>query len=415
MATWTDHARSRLRPTKALIHDAVDATTFLVEEGHDAVADVVVGAASTVPELRAGAATADAARRAVTGGVLATVRAVNRAVEAASDAALDLAPLQPGDEPAVPLRSDHLVSVDGALDQLVGVLNGAVGDHLARVGSGFDQGLRLRSGDQWLPASPSALAAAVPTAGDRVVVFIHGLSTTELSWCLDAARNLGAPDAHFGALLERERGLTPVFVRYNTGRTVAESGAALSAALDVLVAGWPVPVAQLVLVGHSMGGLVSRAATHTAAAAAAPWLDRLTHVACLGSPHQGAPLARLGHSAVGALRAVPHPATRVLGRILAHRSAGIQDLRHRALPALGPLRADVRYLFVAGTLSQRAHHPTAHILGDMLVPVASAGGPGGADVQVRHFGVVAHHQLQTHAGVYAALAGWLAEPRPLAG
>ena len=415
MATWTDHARRRLRPTKALIHDAVDATTFLVEEGHDAVADVVVGAASTLPELRRGATSADAARRAVTGGVLATVRAVNRAVEKASDAALDLAPLQAADEPAVPLRSDHVVSVDGALDQLVGVLNGAVGDHLARVGNGLDQGLRLRSGDTWLPADPAALPAALPTGGSRVVVFVHGLSTTELSWCLDAAANLGAPDAHFGALLERERGLVPIFVRYNTGRAVAESGAALSEALAGLVAGWPTPIEQLVLVGHSMGGLVIRAATHAATTADAPWLAPLTHVACLGSPHQGAPLARLGHTATDALRAVPHPVTRVAGRILAHRSAGIQDLRHRALPALGPLLSDVRYLFVAGTLSQRAHHPTAHVLGDMLVPVASAGGPGGADVRVRHFGVVAHHQLQTHAGVYAALAGWLAEPAPVAG
>ena len=62
-----------------------------------------------------------------------------------------------------------------------------------------------------------------------------------------------------------------------------------------LMAQWPVPVTELVLLGHSMGGLVGRSAVHVAQAAHLHWPSVLKHMVFLGTPHHGAPLERAGH------------------------------------------------------------------------------------------------------------------------
>ena len=400
------HVLARLRPTKRLIHDAVEATTWLVDEGNEATARLVVGGLSAVPGLEEPVRAVDGLRRTLTRGVLGSVRAINRAVEVVTDTALDLGAPEPPPAPAMPQCGDQLVSVPGALDQLVGVVNGFVGDHLASSGNGLDLGLRLRHGDHWLSLEPGALRLQVPEPRRRVVLLVHGLSTTELSWSLDAARRLGASGHHYGSLLADEHDLTSLYVRYNTGRSVEENGRAFATALEDLVAHWPVALDEVVLVGHSMGGLIARAATAVAREAGHRWLERLGRMVCLGSPHEGAPLARLGETAAGAMLAVDLPGTRIVGRILDTRSQGVKDLQYRQHHAIGPLLPEVRYLFVSGCLGSR-DGAASRAFGDLLVPVQSASGPDGENVQVRHFDGVAHHELQVHAGVYRALADFL--------
>ncbi len=396
------HVLGRLRPAKALVHDAVDATTWLVDEGHETTARLVIGGLSAVPGLEEPAQLVDTLRRTITRGVLSSIRAVNRTVELVSDAALDLGAPDPPALPTVPLRSDELVTMPGALDQLVGVVNGFVGDHLAASGNGLDLGMRLRRGDRWLPLDRTGLREALPDAADRLVVFVHGLSTTELSWTLDAERTLGDAGHHYGGLLEAEAGVTALYLRYNTGLPVGDNGRSLAEVLEALVDVWPVALSELVLVGHSMGGLVARAATAVATDEGHAWPSVLARMACLGSPHAGAPLARFGESAAGAFLALDLPATRIIGRIIDQRSQGVKDLQYRQHHAIGPLVPHVQYLFVAGELPG-----VASILGDMLVTVDSASGPPGEHVEVCHFPGVAHHQLQAHAGVYRALADFV--------
>ena len=364
-------------PLLALVHDAVDATTFIIEEGHESTARSVVGALS-MAGLETPVKQVDGVRRVITRGVLGTVRRVNRTVETVGEVVLPEFDVNP---PEVPLRADAVVSPLGAADQLVGVLNGVVGDHLADTRNGFDLGLELRHTE------------AVPTS--RIVVLVHGLSTTELSWSLQADEAFGDPSANYGTLLQ-DQGFTPLFVRYNTGRPIADNGAALSRALGQLLLEWPVEVEQIVLIGHSMGGLVSRAAT----AGAPGWTRHLTDMVCLGSPHAGAPLARLGERATRILRTVDLPATQVLGRILDRRSRGVKDLRQGVD---GPLLPHVRYLLVAGSMTADADAFGTAWLGDGLVPVSSATAPQGQQVTVRHVGGAMHHRLQTHAAVYAVI------------
>lgn len=395
----------RLRPLKALVHDAVEATTDLVEAGHDSAARGVRKAAALVPGAEKPVAAVDSLRAMGTGAVLDTVRAVNRAVERVTDAALDLAPQAAPPAGALPIDEPTLMSAGGAADQLVGVLNGAVGDHLARRGNGLDLGLRLRHAERWLEGGPDAIAAAVPHPRGHLVVFVHGLATTEGSWAFGAGAGLGDARATFGTLLAHDLGCTPIFARYNTGMPIQASGARLAAALETLVSAWPVPVTRISLVGHSMGGLVARAASR--AGDGGGWQAALADIVCIGSPHRGAPLAQVGAAATRMFRAIDVPATQVIGRIIDGRSAGVKDLSEGDQPVGPPLVGGVRHAFFAGALTADADGSVAHTLGDMLVPVRSAEGPGSPEVHTARFPGRAHHQLQADADIYKALRDFL--------
>jgi pimeloyl-ACP methyl ester carboxylesterase len=243
----------------------------------------------------------------------------------------------------------------------------------------------------------------------RLAVFVHGLFETEHAW-----RYGGGPT--YG---ERLDGFTPVWVRYNTGRHVSENGRTLAEQLDELVAGWPVPVEEIALIGHSMGGLVARSACH----AGGDWVRHVTHVVSLGSPHTGAPLESAVHYAAAALRAVPE--TRPFSAFLRRRSAGIRDLRRGSLvdedwhgrdpDALRaaacreiPLLDGARHCFVAATVTRDPRHPVARVIGDWLVLEASASHRA---QEALHVGGTHHLALLNHPRVYERLSEWLA-PRP---
>jgi pimeloyl-ACP methyl ester carboxylesterase len=280
---------------------------------------------------------------------------------------------------------------------VLGVLNGLQGDVLERERSELAVPTRLRVDGQCTP---------------RIAVFVHGLFETELAW-----RFGGRP--RYGDRLAIEHGFTPVYARFNSGRHISENGRSLAGRLDELVAGWPVEVEQIVLVGHSLGGLVARSACHVGG----DWTGRVTHVVSLGSPHTGAPLESAVHYAAAALGAVPE--TRPLSRFLRRRSAGIRDLRTGSLvdedwrgrdpDALRaaacqevPLLEGATHCFVAATVTSRADHPVARLLGDWLVLERSASHRA---QEALHVGSAHHLALLNHPEVYARLSEWLA-PRP---
>jgi triacylglycerol lipase len=143
------------------------------------------------------------------------------------------------------------------LETTLAVLNGLVGNYLSRTGNGLATEMALYRADLPLPTTRAALAAAFPTASARLVVLVHGLMTTESHWRM--------PDgSDYGSLLERDRGWTAAYVRYNTGVAIAENGANLSALLQKLIEAYPATVEEVLLIGFSMGGLVIRAACHAA-------------------------------------------------------------------------------------------------------------------------------------------------------
>lgn len=399
----------RWRGLKALVHDAVDRTTELVEEGHESTSRSVLRAFDLVPPLRGPARGVDGIRRVTTNGVLATIRIVNRAVEAITDVGFDAAErfVEEGDG-SVPLRSDAVGSARWLGDAALGLVNGAIGDHLHLRKNGLDLGMSLRRRED-------------DPRGPKIAVFVHGLGTTEWSWWLESEAYHGDPSASFGTLLLRDRGFTPLWARYNTGRHVSENGRLLARELAAMAEGWPVPIEEIVLIGHSMGGLVVRSACHYAAEEKLPFVDRVQRVFCLGSPHHGAPLEKIGHVAAAVLGAIDTPGTRIPARLIEGRSAGIKDLRHGSLvdedwlgrdpdalaaPSLRaiPLLDRVSYSFLSATVTDDPEHPVGNVIGDLLVRRPSASGSEIARatfaIETACFGGVLHHQLQNHPAVY---------------
>lgn len=447
----------RLRGLKSLVHEAVDLTTELVRDGHEASARSVLRVLGAVGPLPDTVRKADELRRQGTDLVLGAIRSVNGAVRDWSDAALDHVERSGSpeglDEPArdqqpLPLRSDLLGSWAWLADGAVGLLNGALGDHLHLQGNGLDLGLQLRYHGHYLPADPTSCRESLAGVGPKVAVFVHGLGTTEWSWCFEGAAYHGDPEASFATLLERDLDYTPLLVRYNTGRHVSESGRDLAQELERIFEMWPVPLSEIVLIGHSMGGLVVRSACHYADASrrspesaepsstrAQGWVDAVTHVFCLGSPHLGAPLEKLGALATAILGAIDAPGTQIPARLARARSAGIKDMRHGCLvdedwlgrdpdvlsaPLLAkvPLLRHARYTFVSATVTKDAAHPLGRLLGDLVVLVPSAAGPRVEEhtfpIDTRHYGGVVHHQLQNHPSLYAQLRETLRGPRAAA-
>lgn len=236
------------------------------------------------------------------------------------------------------------------------------------------------------------------------VLFIHGLCLSDREW-------QGEQHNAFVAEL-RAAGLSVAWLRYNTGRPIHENGIALAGLLERTGLGKDT---QLTLIGHSMGGLVIRAATHHARRHNQRWLQRLRHAAYLGSPHHGSPYERLGHRANTILGMTPY--TRPLMKLGNLRSNGIMDLRHGSVAAPDQehpteLHAEVRHLLLAAHMGQEGQR---HWLGDGLVPVSSAlglnAGTGspleGGDVTRVEIPALGHMAILNDARVYQALRDWL--------
>ena len=236
-------------------------------------------------------------------------------------------------------------------------------------------------------------------ASGRGCVFVHGLGCSERSW-----RRRGSET--YGARVERELGFAPIYLRYNTGRAVETNAAEFAGKLERVIGSKR--GTRFALVGHSMGGLVARAACAHADAASHGWLRRVGPVVCLGTPHHGAPLERFGRLTEKALR-MSH-VTKPLATIGEARSAGIQDLHDGAK---SPLVDGVRYRFLGSTLASDealARSAFATVLGDGLVPLSSATPrPRGAEVKTAKLDGLGHLGQLNDPRVYARLVRWLRE------
>lgn len=268
------------------------------------------------------------------------------------------------------------------LEMAIGALNGAVGDYLKRTDNGLATEMDLVHQGAPLAITPEAIAAAHPAATPRAVVLVHGLMSTEHVFELPGGET-------YASLLARDLDFTPFAVRYNSGLHISENGEALDDLLARLVAAYPAPLEEIALIGHSMGGLVLRSATHAASARESPWLPRVRRAFYLGSPHLGAPLERAGNVLAWALAKIGTPYTDLAADLVNLRSSGVKDLRYgnlrredwegadpnallqnRRHPV--PLLPEIRHHLIAGTLS--ADPILSLLFGDALVPVPSAAG-----------------------------------------
>lgn len=435
----------RIRGLKTLVFDAVEETTNLVQKTHESVSDKTLRYAQIVEPVAAPAETVHKVQRITATGVYTTIKLVNRGIDKITDAGYAVAtdqldPEMGSDQLATPIRSDAAGSLGWLIDSAEGALNGFVGDYLQSRGNELDLGMTLRHAGRVLEPDRDALEQALPDASGKVCIFVHGLSCTEWSWSFLAEEYYGDPKVTFGTMLSDDLGYTPLYVRYNSGRHISDNGEALSHLLSRLFESYPREIEEIVLIGHSMGGLVVRSAAHYAQRHDSSWLPKLRHVFSLGSPHLGAPLEK-GANALGALlMAFDTPGTRVPAAILNARSAGIKDLRYGYIVKEEwedadpdamlednrqqiPFVPHAGYYFIAGTITGDPDDARSNLFGDLLVRLPSAAGhaPEPGRRIPFHFGRVFpkmhHFHLVNHPDVYdqvkELLSGHVPEPAQL--
>lgn len=311
------------------------------------------------------------------------------------------------------------------LEFLIGVLNGAVGDYLHRTRNGLATPMSLVHEGQPLRVIRRALLETYPRATGRIAIFVHGLMSTEGVWQMSNGET-------YGSLLAHEFGFTPLFVRYNTGLHISYNGEAFDVLLDRIMDEYPVPIEEILLIGHSMGGLVLRSAMHVANEKGRPWSRLVGRAFYLGTPHLGAPLERLGHVVSWTLNEVGNPYTSLIAEIINLRSDGVKDLGFANLRREDwegttadaflqnsrhpvPLLPHVRHHLIAGALSTDPY--LGMLFGDAVVPVTSATGQAETrhrsavfpQEHVKIIGGMDHLRIAADPEVYAQIRAWCEE------
>lgn len=302
------------------------------------------------------------------------------------------------------------------LKVVVNIINGTLGDHLI---------------NQHNPLAVSMILYDAfghpqqqPLSG-RVIIFIHGLCLSYLSWHPDDINGYGRQiQRHFPES-------TILYLDYNSGRRISKNGRSFARLLDELVRNHP-DITHIDLVGHSMGGLVTRSALYYGNKEQKDWLKKIDHLICLGSPHHGAMLENMSFFIQDVVSKLPFAGA--FSHLLDLRSAGIIDLRHgsvrdddweylpdrmgviedRRRPA--PVPQNIKAFLLAGSLENSpSKRFTPNLFGDGLVTIDSALGEYIGELHLNvpeshkavYYGV-GHMALQNDARVCCQLIKWLA-------
>ena len=216
----------------------------------------------------------------------------------------------------------------------------------------------------------------------RIVILTHGLCMNHLSWSNSRYGGIGE------RLLAQRDNNTMLYLNYNTGRRISANGRSFANVLEDLVQRNP-RITSIDLIGHSMGGLVSRSALFYGKQNLYQWVHMVENLVCIGSPHHGAALERFGFILQDKLGAFPFIG--LIGQLINLRSNGILDLRHGSVrdddwehndarigfaddnrkPA--PLPSHINTFLIAGTLEfEKLRNKALSVIGDYLVSVESA-------------------------------------------
>ena len=405
MVTTTQMVKGSSR----LVFESVSGITSAVENMHETIARHPLPWSPPPPGR-------SRAHGLIAATVYASIRGVNGVIREGVDLSVGL----------LPKGIDESVSTDTAI-KAIAALNGVLGEHLEASHNPLATPMQLMTPHYPLSLDKASLASAMGAPSGNIVIMVHGLSLSELCWS-----RKGTPS--IGERLQDGLDVTPLYLRYNTGRHISTNGQEFAQQLEDLCANWPVPVESVSLIGHSMGGLVIRSACWYAQQSGSQWLSQLKRVVCLGTPHHGSPVARAGHSLNTAMEKIAYTRPLAFGR---RRSAGIKDLRHGDLleedwcdhhpdahrpdtrrPV--PLLPDVEYYFAAATLGRDKHDPLGHLLGDLLVRLDSATGSHRNDL--RHLNIKTgncsvfheknHFDLLSDARVHQQIIDWFSDSRP---
>jgi pimeloyl-ACP methyl ester carboxylesterase len=343
--------------------------------------------------------------------IYSLIRGITGLVGGGLDHAFDVLEKQMDEQPSSSAEKDAFLSI----------LNGVLGDYLAANHPALAIPMRFRRNGEKLHDAEVFSNPNKPQA--KTVILIHGLCMNDRQW------NRNGHD--HGSAIERYFGWNPVYMHYNTGRHVSENGKDLAKELHQRWEKSP-QKQPFVFVTHSMGGLVARSACFYAQKMGFPWVEYVEKMVFLGTPHQGAPLERLGNTFENILNLHSYTAPfQALGKI---RSAGITDLRHGNITdedwntadrfePLGdtrqpvPLPTHIQCYTLAAALQSSTDSPFSAFSTDELVPVKSA--LGISENPKHHLNFVPEHQrtiyncshlgLLNHTDVFDQIKIWLEE------
>ncbi|MEJ6006660.1 alpha/beta hydrolase [Paucibacter sp. AS339] len=370
MNTPTPKKRSRhllpsdLRGVALLATQATAGVTRMVEGVHQSVWDRLGAPGGAQPGQARG----------LTGLAYRSVHGVNHWVGKGLDMALRRL------EPLLAKGMDPATEETAQRAALLAALNGVMGDHLLTSHNPLATPMSFRWDGR--PLDWQQLPTDLPRNG-KVLLLIHGLCMNDLQW---HSQHKGHPIDH-GQALAQALGYCPVYLRYNSGLHTSQNGRELAQQLQALREQWPVPLEEITIIAHSMGGLLARSACQIANEQKLSWLPLLKNIVFLGTPHHGAPLERAGNWIDVLLGSTPFTAP--LAKLGHLRSAGITDLRHgyvrdedwsggdrfKRKPdrrLITPLPEGVNCFAVAATLAPKRGTLANRLIGDGLVPLHSA-------------------------------------------
>jgi len=264
-------------------------------------------------------------------------------------------------------------------EALRSVLNGVIGDYLEETENPLQIDMQFRHQGKAISIDNKNLEKVYPAINGKILLLVHGSCMNDIQWT--------RKDHNHGTKLAKELEKTPIYLHYNSGLHISSNGQYLNDLLEKLVLNWPVPVEELTILAHSMGGLVARSALYYGQQQEKSWTKDLKKIIFLGTPHHGSSLEKIGNYLDAVLEAVPYakPFAR-LGKI---RSAGVTDLRYGNLldedwqnndrfeiksdnrQSL-PLPNEIDCYCVAAVVGKATKSNSSRLLGDNLVGLKSA-------------------------------------------
>ena len=259
------------------------------------------------------------------------------------------------------------------------VLNGLIGDHLEKTDNPLKIDMQFKQGGKAFLLDSKSIQKAYPTVTGNLVVMLHGSCMNDMQWTQN--------EHNHGTAIAAEFDKTAVYLHYNSGRHISTNGQTLNELLEKLVSHWPVPVKELVIIAHSMGGLVSRSALHYGQSQKQPWTKKVKKIVFIGTPHHGASLEKAGNYVEVLLKAIPY--AKPFARLAKIRGAGVTDLRYGNLldedwqdidqhaikgdqRTVVPLPKKIDCYCIAGVVAKASASTTKKSLGDHLVGLKSA-------------------------------------------
>jgi pimeloyl-ACP methyl ester carboxylesterase len=303
------------------------------------------------------------------------------------------------------------------------VLNGVIGDYLEKNDNPLKIDMQFRHQANAIPLDRKNLEKAYPPINGRILLMVHGSCMNDIQWT--------RKEHNHGIALAKEFNQTPIYLNYNSGRHISTNGQVLNKLLEELTQHWPVPVEELIILAHSMGGLVSRSAIYYSQQQQQSWTQYLKKIIFLGTPHHGAPLEQAGNFVDVVLENIPYakPFAR-LGKI---RSAGVTDLRYGNLvdedwqdndrfKMQGDQRNNislpeqVECYSIAGIVGKASTSTSSQLLGDNMVSVKSALGQHkkaskNLNFKQKNTWIVEkcnHTELLSNLKVYDKIKSWVA-------